>query len=256
LARTRTAWEAATLRGDAALQTGDRAAAVRALAEQRALLRDLQSQVDTVVGRALVEREAETIVASDASLGARWGSRGGVRAAVGAVIAAMIGLVSVGASPPTPAPDVAPLAGATDDRVAVASERVQPTEVAFERVADVLADLRSVVRSGRGGASSEPDLGPRGAHERPETTTADQDTTSDAGTPEAGPASEGAGTATASTKRRSGPDRPTVAPPGGPDPADLDVDLAIRQEVVELPRISVDADLLDPSAGGEPAGER
>jgi hypothetical protein len=256
LARTRTAWEAATLRGDAALQAGDRATAVRALAEQRALLHDLQCQVDTVVGRALVEREAETIVASETSPGARWGSRGGVRATVAAVVAAMIGLVSVGASTPPPAPDVAPLAGASDDRVAVASERVQPIEVAFDRVADVLSDLRSVLRTRHGGAGSDPDGGPRVVSERPETTTAREHTPSDAGTSEVDPAGEGARTPTASTERGSGSVGPSSSLPADPAPADLGLGLAVRQEVVELPAVSVDADLLGPLGGEEPAFER
>jgi hypothetical protein len=162
LARTRTAWDAATLRGDAALQAGDRAAAVRALDEQRALLRALHTQVDAAIGRAAVEREAEAIVggtAFDEPLRdrERAGWRRGVAALAGTVAMGLVGLLGVSLQAGPSIPDVAPLSDATAEDVVMASERVQPLGVAFERVSDVLADL--------GAALSRATLAPRPSDE-------------------------------------------------------------------------------------------
>jgi hypothetical protein len=163
LARTRTAWDAATLRGDAALQAGDRAAAVRALDEQRALLRALHTQVDAAIGRAAVEREAEAIVGGttidDEPLRdrERAGWRRGVAALAGTVAMGLVGLLGVSLQTGPSIPDVAPLSDATAEDVVMASERVQPLGVAFERVSDVLADL--------GAALSRATLAPRPSDE-------------------------------------------------------------------------------------------
>jgi hypothetical protein len=163
LARTRLAWAAATLRGDAARRTGDRAAAARALDEQRTLLRDLHASVDTAVGRALVEREAATIVAAAAasssaerapaaalrSLPSR-SRRGGVGAVLGAVVAlvaVVAGSVAVGSEVPTPTPTVAPVAGEEPvERVTVAGDRVQPLDAALARLSTVLGELGARLR--------------------------------------------------------------------------------------------------------------
>jgi hypothetical protein len=184
LARTRTAWDAATLRGDAALQAGDRAAAVRALDEQRALLRALHAQVDSAIGRAAVEREAEAIIGGtaieDPPLRDREpaGWRRGVAALAGTVAMGLVGLLGVSLQAGPSTPDVAPLSGATAEDVVVASEGVQPLGVAFERVSDVLAEL--------GAALSRATLAPRPSDEvstaRP--SSSDRSTTTD------GPASD------------------------------------------------------------------
>jgi hypothetical protein len=58
LARTQLAFEAATLRGEAARELGDRPGAQRALDEQRVLLDDLQVDADAILGRATSSREA------------------------------------------------------------------------------------------------------------------------------------------------------------------------------------------------------
>jgi hypothetical protein len=123
LARTRLAWAAATLRGDAARQTGDRATAERALAEQRTLLRDLHSHVDAVVGRALLEREAAAIVPPppgpsttqraptvDRPEVERRPVRGRVGAVLGVVAAAVAGVLVAGTPQAPPAPTVTPVA--------------------------------------------------------------------------------------------------------------------------------------------------
>jgi hypothetical protein len=184
LARTRTAWDAATLRGDAALQAGDRAAAVRALDEQRALLRALHAQVDTAIGRAAVEREAEAIVArtaiDDEPLRDRGptGWRRGVAALAGTVAMGLVGLLGVSLQTGPSIPDVAPLSDAAARDVVMASEGVQPLGVAFERVTDVLAEL--------GAALSRATLTPRPSHE---VSTAPS-SPSDAPVPIDGPASD------------------------------------------------------------------
>jgi hypothetical protein len=147
LARTRTAWDAATLRGDAALQAGDRAAAVRALDEQRALLRALHAQVDTAIGRAAVAREAEAMVGGVAPVAEPLRDRGqagwrrGAAAIVGTVAMALVGLLGVSLEAGPSVPDVAPLAEPRAEDVVGASEGIQPVGVAFERVTDVLVEL-------------------------------------------------------------------------------------------------------------------
>jgi hypothetical protein len=162
LARTRLAWAAATLRGDAARQTGDRAGAERALDEQRTLLRDLHLNIDTVVGRALLEREVAAIVAAPPEPSGPEGSpaavrpgvgrrsvRGRVGAALGAVVAAVAGALVVGAPQTPPAPSVAPVAADAadaDDRVTVAGDRVQPLDAAVARLSAVLAELGTRLR--------------------------------------------------------------------------------------------------------------
>jgi hypothetical protein len=171
LARTRLAWAAATLRGDAARQTGDRAGAERALAEQRTLLRDLHVNVDTVVGRALVEREVAAIVAArpepsapEVAPGAaapgvgRRSVRARAGAVLGAVVAGLAGALVVGAPQPPPAPTVAPLAADEDadavvDRVTVAGDRVQPLDAAVARLSAVLVELGTRLREAPEGRS-------------------------------------------------------------------------------------------------------
>jgi hypothetical protein len=153
LADTRTAWEAATLRGDAALQAGDREAAVRALDEQRALLRDLHARVDSVVGRAAVEREAESIVAG---VGARAERRpGGARqrrqaavALAGTIGVALVALLSVSPHGDPTVPDVAPVAAGDDDVTVSSTVDARPPVVTFEPVTDVLLELSPAVVHG------------------------------------------------------------------------------------------------------------
>jgi hypothetical protein len=172
LARARLAWAAATLRGDAARQAGDRAGAERALDEQRTLLRDLHDHVDGVVGRALLEREVAAIVTAPSEppaaergpVGDRVGRRsvrGRVGTALGAVVAAVAGALFVAAPQAPPAPTVAPLAADADaddaddaaDRVTVAGERVQPLDVAVARLSAVLVELGTRLRDAPEGAS-------------------------------------------------------------------------------------------------------
>jgi hypothetical protein len=171
LARTRLAWAAATLRGEAARQTGDRAAAARALDEQRTLLRDLHASVDTVVGRALVERETAAIVAAAATSSAERAPaaasrslpprsrRGGVGAVLGAVVAlvaVVAGSVAVGLEVTTPAPTVAPVAGEEPvERVTVAADQVQPLDAALARLSTVLGELGTRLREVPGALPSE-----------------------------------------------------------------------------------------------------
>jgi hypothetical protein len=159
LARTRLAWAAATLRGDAARQTGDRAAAERALDEQRTLLRDLHANVDTVVGRALVERETAAIVADAAATssperapaaGPRSLPPQSRRARVGAVLGAVVAVVAgsvLGPEVTPPAPTVAPIAAEEPvERVTVAADRVQPLDAALARLSTVLVELGTRLR--------------------------------------------------------------------------------------------------------------
>jgi hypothetical protein len=202
------------------------------MAEQRALIRDLQSQVDTVVGRALVQREAEAIVAAEDARRPTGTPRRGPRAAAGAVVAGLIGVLAFGTGTTLPTPAVAPLAGEPGtDLVVVASERVQPIEVAFDRVADVLAELRSALAGrARGGTSRH--VGPTG-------------TSSGAGS---GDAPSDRAVVDRDAARRevagSGADRRDDRrarwdAPAAPDvrdaPADLGVDLPSRHDEVEPP---------------------
>jgi hypothetical protein len=205
--RTRMAWEAASLRGDAALRVGDRAEAVRALDEQRALLRDLHLQVDEALGRAAVEREAETIVDAAAhrdqpSIAADLPSRrrGPAGAVTGAVLAAALGLAAlVPSSPPVPEvggvasdlPAVDASTGGDADRdevvaapsalsdveVAGGSDALATAPVAFERVTEVLGELqealvgsdrRNAVARGDGVDETTGDAGPAVASDEAE----------------------------------------------------------------------------------------
>jgi hypothetical protein len=145
LADTRTAWAAATLRGDAALQAGDREAAVRALDEQRALLRDLHARVDSAVGRAAVERDAESIVAGAGArpVRRRGGSRQRRQAAValaGTIGIALAALLTLSPQGDHRVPDVAPVAEADDVTVSSTAD-AGPTVVTFDRLPDVLLEL-------------------------------------------------------------------------------------------------------------------
>jgi hypothetical protein len=169
LSRTRMAWEAASLRGDAALRLGDRAEAVRALDEQRALLRDLHTQVDRALGRAVVAGEAETVVASvdrtrpSSADDAAPRRRAPAAAMTGAVLAAVLGLVTLVPSPP-PAPEVGDLAadlppsgaagaeegaaelpGAAAVEAAGGARSLASFRVAFDHVTDVLGELHDVL---------------------------------------------------------------------------------------------------------------
>jgi hypothetical protein len=173
LADTRAAWEAATLRGDAALQAGDREAAVRALDEQRALLRDLHARVDSVVGRAAVEREAESIVAGVGAPADRRpdGTRQRRQAAValaGTIGVALIALLSVSPHGDPAVPDVAPVAAGDDDVTVSSTVDARPPVVTFEPMTDVLLELGPAAVHGRaapgtdGQTRTEP-----GAHAHP-----------------------------------------------------------------------------------------
>jgi hypothetical protein len=232
LAQTRTAWDAATLRGDAALQAGDRVAAVRALDEQRALLRALHAQVDTALGRAAVEREAESILGGVA-LGAEplrerqhAGWRRGAAALAGTLAMGLVGLLGVSVQTGPSVPDVAPLVGATGDDVVVASDGVQPFDVAFERVTDVLAEL--------GAALARATLAPRPTHELP------------TGPPDPTDASAPTDVATSGPARRSPPTEPSAGEDGGGGR-----DLQPLEDLAEVPAEGPGTDEDDPEGGDD-----
>jgi hypothetical protein len=135
--RTRLAWEATLLRADAARQAGDHAAVRRALDDQRTLLRDLHEQLDRAV------QDATADEATPVPRAARTRGRLGALAGVG-VVAALGAVVALSA--PLGAPDTVTVADRAPATALDPAATDPPADgVVFDRVGDVLAELREVL---------------------------------------------------------------------------------------------------------------
>lgn len=107
------AWEAALLRGDAAIADGDAREVEAALAEQRAILVALEARLGEVVASATVEREAEHVVTAVPPPPRRDPLRRRLPAVLGSAAAALVAftVATLGGVPGVP--DVAPVSEAT-----------------------------------------------------------------------------------------------------------------------------------------------
>jgi hypothetical protein len=105
------AWEAALLRGDAAISSGDAHEVEAALAEQRAILVTLETRLGEVVASATAEREAEHVITAVPDRPRRRPLRH-VPAVLGSAAAALVAFAVVTFTGAPGVPDVASVAEA------------------------------------------------------------------------------------------------------------------------------------------------